>query len=71
MPLLVVLVFWLIILFTSFTLFSAVDPPNAVVLAVLALSASSAIFLILELSDPFGGLMRIPSAPLRNALAAL
>jgi hypothetical protein len=37
-------------------------------LFVFALSASGAIFLILELSQPFAGLMQISSAPLRNAL---
>jgi hypothetical protein len=38
---------------------------------VFALSASAALFLILEMSQPFAGLMQIPSAPLRNALAPL
>jgi hypothetical protein len=33
--------------------------------------ASAAIFLILEMSQPFSGLMQISSAPLRNALRAL
>jgi hypothetical protein len=36
-----------------------------------ALSVSSAIFLILELNQPYGGLMRISDAPLRNALVAI
>jgi hypothetical protein len=40
-------------------------------LALFALSASGAIFLILELSQPFTGLLAIPSEPLRNALAPL
>jgi hypothetical protein len=35
------------------------------------LSASGALFLVLELSQPFAGLMQISSAPLRNALAPL
>jgi hypothetical protein len=35
------------------------------------LSASAALFLILEMGEPFAGLMQIPSAPLRNALAPL
>ena len=71
MPFLVVLVFWLTILFISFGLFA---PPNATVIATLfvcALSVSGAIFLILELDQPFEGLIRISSAPLRNALAHL
>jgi len=70
-PFLVVLVFWLTVLFVSFGLFA---PPNATVLATLfvcALSVSGAIFLILELDHPFEGLIRLSSAPLRNALAYL
>jgi hypothetical protein len=35
------------------------------------LSAASAIFLIMELSRPFTGLMMISSAPLRNALGTI
>jgi hypothetical protein len=40
-------------------------------LSLFALSASCAIFLILELSQPFTGLLTIPSAQLRNALGPL
>jgi hypothetical protein len=68
-PFLVVLIFWLTVLFITFGLFS---PPNATVIAALficALSASASIFLILELSHPFAGLMQISSEPLRKALA--
>jgi hypothetical protein len=42
-----------------------------VALFVFALSASAAIFLILEMSQPFTGLMQISSVQLRNALAPL
>jgi hypothetical protein len=42
-----------------------------VALVVFALSASAALFLIAEMSEPFSGLLQIPSAPLRNALAPL
>jgi hypothetical protein len=71
LPLLVVLVFWLVIVFTSFGLFA---PPNATVVATLflcALSVSGAIWLILEMYTPYEGLMQISSAPLREALAHL
>jgi hypothetical protein len=70
-PFLVVLVFWLTIIFASFSLFA---PPNATVLAILlvcALAVSSAIFLILELDRPLEGMIQISSAPLRNALTQL
>ena len=40
-------------------------------LFVCSLSFSSAIFLILELDQPFKGLIQISSAPLREALGRL
>jgi len=70
-PFLAVLVFWLAIIFASFSLFTKLNPTLMVALIVFALSASAALFLILEMSQPFAGLMGIPSAPLRNALAPL
>lgn len=71
MPFLVVLVFWLAVIFTSFSLFSRLTPINIAATLVFAISASAALFLILELSQPFVGLMQISSAPLRDALAPL
>jgi hypothetical protein len=67
----VVLVFWLTIIFASFSLFSRLNPTLIAMLFVFALSASGAIYLILEMGQPFAGLMQISSAPLRNALAPL
>jgi hypothetical protein len=70
-PFIAVLVFWLAIIFVSFGLFAR---PNLTIVAALlasAFSASAAIFLILDLSHPFSGLMAIPSTPLSNALAPL
>lgn len=71
MTLLIVLVFWLAIIFGTFGLFA---PRNATVIAALlvcALSVSGAILLILEMNDPFTGLMKVSSAPMRDALAHL
>ena len=71
MPFLILLIFWVTIIFLSFGLFA---PPNATVIATLflcALSVSGAIFMILELDRPFGGVIHISSAPMRNALAQL
>jgi len=71
MPFLVALVFWLTIIFASFSLFAE---PNGIVIGslfIFALSAAGAIFLVLELNEPFAGLMQISSAPLRNALPPL
>jgi len=69
MPFLVLLIFWVTIIFLSFGLFA---PRNATVIATLflcALSVSGAIFLIMELDRPFGGMIQISSAPLRNAIS--
>jgi Protein of unknown function (DUF4239) len=71
LPLLWMLVFWLVIVFTSFGLFAPTNPTVIATLFLCALSVSGAIFLILEMYTPFEGLMQISSAPLRNALAHL
>ncbi len=71
MPFLVVVISWLAIIFASFSLFAETNATTVVALCIFALSASAAIFLILELSQPFAGLMAIPSEPLRTALAPL
>ena len=71
MPFFVLMVFWLTIIFASFGLFS---PRNATVITVLlicALSAAGSLFLIIELDTPYQGLIKVSSAPLRNALAHL
>jgi hypothetical protein len=52
-------------------MFSRPNPILIAALIVCAVSASGALFLALELSAPFTGLMQISSAPLRNALAPL
>ena len=70
-PFLAILVFWLFIIFLSFSLFSDLNATALAFLCVFGLSASCAIYLILELNDPFNGLMRISDIPLRNALAPL
>jgi hypothetical protein len=71
MPFLAVLISWLTIIFASFSLFADNNATTVAALGIFALSASAAIFLILELSQPFTGLMMISGEPLRNALAPL
>jgi hypothetical protein len=71
MPLLAVLTFWLFLLFTSFGLFVR---PNVTVLVSLfasALAVCVAILLILEMYQPYGGLIHVSDAPLLAALAQL
>ena len=70
-PLLIILVFWLFVILLSFTVFA---PPNAtafLALIVSAIAIAGAIFLILELDQPFGGLIRISSEPMLNVTKQL
>lgn len=70
-PFLAVLVFWVSVLFLGFGLFARFNATVTVALLVGALSVAGAIFLILELSEPYHGLMRISDEPLRNAMAQI
>src|SRR5262249_1091737 len=70
-PLLVILVFWAGVTFVRLGLYA---PSNGTVIATLivgALSMSAAMFLIMELAQPFQGFIRVSSVPLRSALAHL
>lgn len=70
-PFLYMLASWLGIIFGSLALFS---PRNATVRAVMmvcAVSASGAIFLILEMDRPFSGWISVSTEPLNNAIAVL
>jgi hypothetical protein len=70
-PLVVVVLSWLTAIFVGLGLYS---PRNATVVTALflcALSVSGALFLIIEMDDPFEGVVRISDAPLRRAAAIL
>lgn len=71
MPLLAMLIFWLILLFTSFGLF--VRPNAAIVVSqmISALAVCGAIFLILEMYQPNLGLVHTDDAVLRSTLLQL
>ncbi len=67
-PFLGIVVFWLTMIFGSFGLFA---PRNGTVVAVLfvcALSVAASMFLIVEMDDPYTGMMKVSSAPVRYAL---
>jgi FtsH-binding integral membrane protein len=70
-PLLVVLIFWLALIFCSFGLLAPRSPIVVASLCLCALSVSAAIFLVLEMYSPFGGVVQVSSVPLRSALAHL
>jgi Protein of unknown function (DUF4239) len=70
-PFLAVLLLWMIVLFAGFSLMAPTNTTTLASLMICALSVSGAIFLILELDQPFSGIMVIQSESLRNALPAL
>jgi hypothetical protein len=70
-PLLVVVILWLMIIFTCFSLLAPPNPTAKLALIVSALSVASAIFLILEMDRPFGGLISVPSRSMLDALSEL
>jgi hypothetical protein len=70
-PFLVVLIFWLTIIFMSFGLFAPRHGTVIVVMFNCALAMAAAIFLILELSQPLTGFIRLSSASMLDALRHL
>jgi len=70
-PFLAVLIFWISILFLGFGLLAPVNPTLAVTQFLGALSVAGALFMILELNEPYGGLLRISDAPLSAAIAQI
>jgi hypothetical protein len=64
-----VLVFWLVILFACLGLTAPPDAMAVIVIALSAISITGAVFVILDLDLPYGGLFGIPSESMRNALA--
>jgi hypothetical protein len=70
-PFLTILIFWLTIIFASFGLFVRPVPIVVATFVVGALSVSGALFLILEMDQPFEGLFQISTETLSNALAPL
>ena len=70
-PLLTVMVFWFVAIFASFGLFA---PPNdSVIIAmfVCALSVAGSVYLIVEMDQPYSGLIKLSSAPIVTALGQL
>lgn len=70
-PFLTILIFWLAIIFASFGLFVRPVPIVIVTFVVGALSVSGALFLVLEMDQPFEGMFQISTETLSNALAPL
>ncbi len=65
---LIILVSWLVVIFLGFSVLAPPKATTILALMVSALAVSGAIFLIMELDEPFGGLIGISSQPMLNAL---
>ena len=63
-----VLVIWLSILFGSFGLTARPNAMVATITILAALSIAIAVFVILDMDEPYGGLFGVPSTTMRNAL---
>jgi hypothetical protein len=70
-PLLIVVSFWLVVIFLSFSLIAPHNTTATFALIVSAVAAATAIFLVLELDRPFSGLLRISNEPMLNVLSQL
>jgi hypothetical protein len=69
--LLYVVLGWSCLLFFGYGLLSAIDPVTVVLAAFGAAAVASAVFLILELSDPYTGLLRMSDPGVEGFLRAL
>jgi hypothetical protein len=63
--------FWLVLLFVGLGLLAPRNSTAIVALVICALSMSSAIFVILEMNQPFDGIIKVSSAPLEAALLVI
>jgi hypothetical protein len=70
-PFITVLVLWLCFIFASFSMSSKANVTLVAVLVTCAFTASTAIYLILELGQPFDGLLQISNRGLTSALGPL
>jgi hypothetical protein len=70
-PLVAIVVSWALILFCGYGLLSRMNATTLTALGFGAFAVGSALFLILELSQPFSGVFRIPSGAYDQMLASL
>jgi hypothetical protein len=70
-PLVVIVVSWAMILFCGFGVLSRINATTIVALGFGAFAVGSALFLILELSQPFTGVFRLPPAAIDQMLGSL
>ncbi|MGY2906226.1 bestrophin-like domain [Bradyrhizobium sp. URHC0002] len=68
MPFLALLVFWLTIIFASYSILGETNLTVKIFVLLFALSSSGALFLISELNSPFSGLLRLSRVQISQAL---
>ncbi|MCC6764020.1 MAG: hypothetical protein IT293_05085 [Deltaproteobacteria bacterium] len=71
LPFLGILVLWLSVLFASFGLFAPRNGTVMIAMLVSSVSIAASVYLVLEMDKPFTGTIRIPSAPVREALVRM
>ena len=70
-PFITIMVFWFAVIFASFGLFAPRNGSIFIVLFVCALSVAGSVYLIVEMDQPYSGLIKISSGPLVAALGQL
>jgi hypothetical protein len=70
-PLLNIVVSWAMLLFMGFGVLSRFNATSVVALAFGSFAVASAVFLILELNEPFTGLFRVPGASVEETIRAV
>ncbi|MFG1480965.1 hypothetical protein V5F53_20245 [Xanthobacter sp. V4C-4] len=62
---------WLTLIFAGFGWFAPRNPPALVALSLSSLAIAAALFLVVEMGEPFAGPMRIAPAPILDTLDAM
>ena len=70
-PLLDIVVSWAMLLFCGFGVLSRLNATSVAALFLGAFAVASAVFLILELNEPFTGIFRVPGASVAETIDAI
>ena len=70
-PLIISVLGWSMFLFCGFGVLSGANPTTVVALGLGAVSVVSAMFLVLDLSQPYSGLFRVPATALQQTIEAI
>jgi hypothetical protein len=70
-PLLIIVVSWAMLLFCGFGVLSRFNATSVAALALGSFAVASAVFLILELNEPFTGLFRVPGGSIEQTIRAV